>query len=98
MVMYSDSKKKNNAVNSQVCVIPRKAIAVAIAACFSGTAIANPTGGAVAHGSAQITNPAANILNINTHTAKTIINWNSFSIGAGELTRITQPTALSAAC
>jgi len=94
--MYSNSNKKNNAVNSRVCAVPRKAIVVAIAACFSGTAIANPTGGVVAHGSAQITNPAANILNINTHTAKTIINWNSFSIGAGELTRITQPTALSA--
>ena len=70
--MYS--KKKNNAVNLQSCAVPRKAIAVALAACFSGTAVANPTGGAVVHGSAQITNPAVNILNINTHTAKTIIN------------------------
>ncbi len=76
--------------------LQRKIAAVAVAACFGGTAWANPTGGVVAHGAANITNPAANILNINTLSPKTIINWGSFSISVGELTRFVQPSALSA--
>jgi len=76
--------------------LQRKIAAVAVAACFGSTAWANPTGGVVAHGAANITNPAANILNINTLSPKTIINWGSFSISVGELTRFVQPSALSA--
>jgi len=71
--------------------------ALAVAACFSGeVALANPKGGAVVHGAATISSPAAGILNVQTLTPQTIINWGSFSISVGELTRFIQPSALSA--
>lgn len=73
------------------------AASLAVAACFASTvALANPTNPAVVHGAAQISNPAANILNIQTLSPQTIINWGSFSISVGELTRFIQPSALSA--
>jgi filamentous hemagglutinin family protein len=73
-------------------------ISLAVASCFSaGTALANPTNGVTAYGTpATITNPAANVLNIQTYSPQTIINWGSFSIQVGELTRFMQPSALSA--
>ena len=60
-----------------------------------GAAHANPTGPTVAHGSAQFARPDANTLNVTT-SSNAIINWQGFSIGAGELTRFTQPSASSA--
>ena len=51
----------------------------------------NPT---VVHGTASF-QQAGNILNI-TNSANAIINWGSFSISVGELTRFIQPSALSA--
>ena len=56
---------------------------------------ANPQGGDVVAGSAVI-NSASNTLNIATATDRTVINWQSFSIGAGEITNIVQPGANSA--
>ena len=61
----------------------------------SGAAHANPTGPTVAHGSAQFARPDANTLNVTT-SSNAIINWQGFSIDAGELTRFTQPSASSA--
>lgn len=58
-------------------------------------AIANPTGGAVTSGSATISTSGSTVT-VNTSTSGTVINWNSFSIGAGETTRINQPGASSA--
>ncbi|RPJ45304.1 MAG: hypothetical protein EHM16_13140, partial [Betaproteobacteria bacterium] len=49
----------------------RTAAATAVAACFSGAALANPTNPAIVRGAANITNPAANILNIQTLTPQT---------------------------
>lgn len=76
-------------------LIRRKAVAVAVAACFStGVALANPTTPTVVHGTASF-NQAGSILNVtNSHNA--IINWGSFSIGINELTKFIQPSALSA--
>jgi filamentous hemagglutinin family protein len=76
------------------------AVALAVATCFSANfALANPTGGTVVHGAvvggSNIPTPG-NILNIQTLTPQTIINWGSFSINVGELTRFIQPSALSA--
>lgn len=67
---------------------------MAVAACFSGVALANPTNPTVVNGTATFAQ-AGNVLNItNSHNA--IINWGSFSIGVNELTRFIQPSALSA--
>ena len=74
--------------------IKPSAVALAVAACFSGAALANPTAPTVVHGTASF-QQAGNILNI-TNSANAIINWGSFSISVGELTRFIQPSALSA--
>jgi filamentous hemagglutinin family protein len=58
-------------------------------------ASANPTGGTVTSGSATISSSGSTVT-VNTTTTGTVINWNSFSISAGETTRINQPGASSA--
>jgi filamentous hemagglutinin family protein len=58
-------------------------------------ALANPTGPQVVSGAASIQRPDARSLSI-TNTPGTIINWQGFSIGAGELTRFIQQSPSSA--
>jgi filamentous hemagglutinin family protein len=58
---------------------------------------ANPLGGVVAAGSAAISRNGPGSLTINQASDRAVINWNSFSIGAGEITRFIQPGANSAA-
>ena len=83
-----------SAYREQSHFIRPTAAALAVAACFSGPVLANPTNPTVVHGTATFAT-AGNILNItNGHNA--IINWGSFSIGVNELTRFIQPSALSA--
>lgn len=70
-------------------------ISVAVSSCFaSGTAIANPTGANVVRGTAAI-HQAGNLLQI-TNSPSAIINWQSFSIGANEITRFLQESSSSA--
>jgi len=57
--------------------------------------LGNPTGGQVVTGSASITN-AGSTLNINQGSDKAIINWQSFSINSGELTKFLVPNSSSA--
>jgi filamentous hemagglutinin family protein len=74
-----------------------KVIALSVAACFSVSAtqaLANPTGGTVASGSAGFAT-SGNTLTI-TNTANTIINWQSFSIGPKEITNFLQSGSSSA--
>ena len=73
----------------------RKLIFVAVAACFvASAALANPTGPAVVNGTATI-QQTGNLLQI-TNSPNAIINWQSYSIGAGEITRFLQQSASSA--
>ncbi|MGE0559485.1 MAG: beta strand repeat-containing protein [Burkholderiales bacterium] len=60
----------------------------------AGAALANPVGPQVAAGSATF-NTAGKTLTV-TNTPGAILNWQFFSIGAGELTRFQQQSALSA--
>ncbi|MBI1203784.1 MAG: filamentous hemagglutinin N-terminal domain-containing protein, partial [Rhodopseudomonas sp.] len=55
-----------------------------------------PTGGSVAAGSATISSPNSSTLNVNQSTDRAIINWNSFSVGAGGTVNFNQPSAASA--
>jgi filamentous hemagglutinin family protein len=57
---------------------------------------ANPTGGQVASGSASITTVPGTVT-VNQGSNIAIINWQTFSIGAGELTKFIQPSSTSAA-
>ena len=70
-------------------------ISAAVSSCFaSGTAMANPTGANVVHGTAAI-HQAGNLLQI-TNSPSAIINWQSFSIGQNEITRFLQQSPSSA--
>ena len=72
-----------------------KMISVAVASCFvTSTAFANPTGPTVVHGTAAF-QQAGNLLKI-TNSPSAIINWQSFSIGANEITRFIQQSQASA--
>jgi len=56
-----------------------------------GPAGANPSGGVVVHGAADIARVAANQLRIHQQSNAVIINWQDFSIGQPQLTRFVQP-------
>jgi len=72
----------------------RRLIGVAIAACFvSAPAWSNPTAPQVVNGAASF-NQTGKLLTV-TNSSGAIINWNSFSIGAGETTRFNQASAAS---
>ncbi|MBU1775908.1 MAG: filamentous hemagglutinin N-terminal domain-containing protein, partial [Gammaproteobacteria bacterium] len=70
-----------------------KPLVIALACCFAFNAQANPNGGVVVHGAAGF-NTAGNTLTV-TNTPGTIINWQGFSINAGEVTRFAQQSAAS---
>jgi filamentous hemagglutinin family protein len=70
-----------------------KLLALAVATCFSSGSYALPTDPAVVNGSATF-NQSGKVLNV-TNSNGAIINWNTFSIGAGETTRFIQTSASS---
>jgi filamentous hemagglutinin family protein len=55
----------------------------------------NPTGGSVTSGCANI-NTVPGTVTVNQTTSTAIINWQTFSIGSGELTKFIQPSGESA--
>jgi filamentous hemagglutinin family protein len=57
---------------------------------------ANPTGGSVAAGTAAIAGQGSSTVTVNQATNTAIINWQTFSIGSGELTKFIQPSSTSA--
>ena len=70
------------------------ALAVVLAAATRGHGVlANPQGGTVAAGDAEIVTTSASRIDINQHSDRAIINWESFDIGAGEHTHFEQPSA-----
>ncbi|MBN1818643.1 MAG: filamentous hemagglutinin N-terminal domain-containing protein, partial [Sedimentisphaerales bacterium] len=64
--------------------------------CFPISTWANPQGGQVAAGQAGIQQQGTT-LTVTQGTPQAVINWQGFSIGAGEITRFVQPSAASAA-
>jgi filamentous hemagglutinin family protein len=74
--------------------IKRRLGALLLAACYSATGNAAPTLPQVVAGQATF-NQQGNVFSI-TNTPGAIINWQSFNIGAGELTRFIQQNADSA--
>ena len=58
---------------------------------------ANPVGEAVKAGSAAVKRNGRGLLTVNQMSDKVIIDWKSFSIGAGEMTRFVQPSASASA-
>src|SRR6188474_793265 len=75
--------------------VPRvKLLCALVASCFAAEGLANPTGPAVVSGNASF-NAAGKNLTV-TNSPNAIINWQGFSIGAGEATRFQQQSAASA--
>ncbi len=75
--------------------IRRHVVATAVACCFApALAWANPVGPVVTHGQALF-NSQGKVLTV-TNTPGSIINWQGFSIGAGETTKFIQQSAASA--
>lgn len=72
----------------------RRALVTAVSLCFAGAAIANPQGPAVVSGSASFAS-AGKTLTV-TNSPGAIIDWQRFSIDAGEATRFLQQNAASA--
>src|SRR5215470_4354160 len=58
-------------------------------------AVANPLGGQVVGGSATIQGQGTSTVTVTQSSQNAIINWNTFSIGAGEKTNIKMPNASS---
>jgi filamentous hemagglutinin family protein len=67
-----------------------------VAAVVPSSAQQLPTGGSVAAGNVSIGTPQHGTLNINQSTNQAIINWNTFSVGAGGTVNFNQPGASSA--
>lgn len=55
-----------------------------------------PAGASVVHGTVGIATPGANTMTIQQSTAAAIVNWQSFSVGAGASVNIQQPSTSSA--
>jgi filamentous hemagglutinin family protein len=66
---------------------------IAVACCLNIPAFANPTGPAVVSGTASFS-IVGSTLTV-TNTPNTIVNWQTFSIGAGETTRFNQQSGIS---
>jgi filamentous hemagglutinin family protein len=58
-------------------------------------ATANPLGGQVAGGSATISGTGTSAVTVTQSSQNAVINWNSFNIGNGELTKFVQPNSAS---
>ena len=85
--------KVHSVVDSGDLGVRLKPFLFALACCFAFNAQANPIGGAVVNGQASF-NTSGNTLTV-TNTPGTIINWQGFSINAGEVTRFAQQSASS---
>jgi filamentous hemagglutinin family protein len=62
---------------------------------FSFSVFANPQGGQVTAGSATISSPNANTVQINQSTDKAVIDWRTFNIAPHETTQFKQPSSSS---
>ncbi|TAK46426.1 MAG: filamentous hemagglutinin N-terminal domain-containing protein [Betaproteobacteria bacterium] len=77
------------------CRLPRARLMCAlVASCFATQPFANPAGPSVVAGQASF-NTVGKSLTV-TNSPNAIINWQGFSIGAGEITRFAQQSASSA--
>jgi filamentous hemagglutinin family protein len=89
-------KKNKNKYNRTTKSFSYHPLTAAICACLGVTPVsANPTGGNVVAGQANISNPTSTETVIQQTSDKAIINWNQFNIKANEHTRFIQPSTNS---
>ncbi|GAB3548592.1 hypothetical protein GCM10027343_29170 [Noviherbaspirillum agri] len=97
--MTSNAATRDRLAARKALTLRRRLLPALIAGCFASAfvapgAVANPTGAQVVNGQATFNNQG-NVLSV-TNTPGAIINWQSFSINAGEVTRFIQQSADSA--
>src|SRR5271165_1762630 len=77
--------------------VPMRLVALAaIAALFTLDAMpagAGPNGGTVVGGTANIQGAGTSPVTVNQSSQNAVINWSTFNIGAGEITRFIQPNS-----
>src|ERR1700733_6376978 len=69
------------------------AASTCFAAAMTGAALANPTGGTVATGSATITKSSSRSTTVDQTSEGVVIDWSSFNIGASQTTNFVQPNS-----
>ena len=89
----ADNKIESGNIEKQKRRLRFNPICFALACCYSLHAQANPTGAQVVNGTASI-NQTGNLLTV-TNSPNAIINWQGFSIGAGQTTNFVQQSASS---
>ena len=95
MCQAAGRRKKGDSVQVVGRPLPRvKVLCALLASCLAAGAFANPTGPSVVSGSAAFSSAGGALTVSNSPNA--IINWQGFSIGAGEITRFQQQSAASA--
>lgn len=92
--MNTNAAARDRLVARRSTALRRRLLPVLIAGCFCGAATANPLGPQVVNGQVSFNNQG-NVLSV-TNTPGSIINWQSFSINPGELTRFIQQNPNSA--
>ncbi len=90
-----DIMTSNSGFRRLVCIFTYWFTLQQIFLCFPVNVPANPTGGEVTAGQAEITQQGAT-LNVTQGTSRAVINWQGFSINAGETTQFIQPSSDSA--
>ena len=90
---------RNMAVEVRRALAPWGAVVGLAALLLSPSLVAGtlPTGGQVAAGTATVSQPNAQTLQIDQSSQKAILNWNSFSIGASDWVRFNQPNSSAVA-
>src|SRR5215469_4484813 len=84
-------------LNATLNVILKRAahVGLGVGAFTPMLALANPTGGQVVAGQANIVNQNANSLVVKQASQSAIINWQQFSIGSGQYVQFLQPSSSS---
>lgn len=73
----------------------RTRVALAVAAALGGPAFAGPVGPTVVNGAIQVSQPDARTTVVKQSTDKGIVDWQGFSVAAGERVQFQQPNAAS---
>ena len=87
------TETKQGGLNRITDLIIRLVIVLFLSVIFSTTLLANPEGGEVSAGSATITSPSANVVQVNQTSNKAVVDWRSFNISPSEETKFVQPSA-----
>jgi len=92
-ILSNISKEKLNSLVKTPSSFIKYLAQFGIALTFSNSTIANPDGGVVVEGNATINNPTDTYMRVDQSSQKAVINWQDFSIDAGEHTHFAQPNA-----